>query len=1506
MQRETSAKAVEADHKAESNASIGRDRSPAVSTHPILALHQLAGNRAVGRMLQAKLRDGAAVQRKQIAGGTRATTTMLTDSLAAPDHRSRVALASENFGPIQRKCCETDDASLSVPDSPAHSPCPTCEEQIQRKPSGATALREATPLLPAGPGAQIAPAVRASFEAAFEHDFSSVRLHTGPQAGALAHARNALAYTTGHNIVFGEGYEANSSQGRHLLAHELTHVVQQRQHGAAIQSFDGESDALEREADYAADRAVSGQLVGKLQSYSGALPQRKESTPDEPIDCTMTASLDGFYFHPVPGEKLQAGRLHPQLLAMVLKKLLGDAYTAAFRDKVMNAWGGGKRPIFGVGEEKATYTADEIAGREVKEGEKAPWVFWYVLGFDSLLDVCARLGQPVKLPPDKQRLLELGKVAAQSYDKLDFPKWFSKELYTAVMSSRAALLSGLQQAMKEDMPDGQGSMSGPKAQKALAAIESSLAVSVYAVDAIRDDPALVEHLGYKMLWPPLRKKGEKEAAATAAPIDRVPDISSAAGLIAYADARPKLADKAIIDPATRKKLLGDFVVASGHKQVNDPSKGDQPLLEYPTQFTAPPYPSTLSIYPGPESGLYGSTRGEYGFTMALEFPDVFAAFQFHQYDFTAFRVADDKLISAAAALKGPGRKSSHWQTLKGRLARDERYHEADVKAYADTLWDQFGPPGKAADLVHLNALMRELGTVVGTAIETIFDPSYLARFDFPDEGLYIVRCRAAWDPGQEVTLRRPPSVAYQPIFARDPEVLAEVRLQGQLEEERDATARLAEINKLLEKKSLSADHRKELEDEKARLQAATGGVEAMLNYQMGVLGKSSDKDAAERVEKLKEILGTRTKRGFGKDTTRLPGVYVNDAGQMIDLLLELRVISEDVAAGTGEYEVNDATTPSSTSAKASGKRHDAIVQALTKLFKDSDYGRGKASVRVDGVLAAIDIPTVSPGKLFIEALGHVSTILSVIAIAAAPFTGGASMALMVPAMIIGAVPSAYNIIHRGIDHTLHADLALAMDIVNVVGALVGVGAETRAGMQAIRLGTTGGRVIIVTGLGAMGTSVLLMSVGVARQIDALQDMPEGLRRAELMKILGHFMLNAGIMVGGILASQARARASESGPHAFEDWMAQLDQDTRERIEASKGEVEPVKNFWKIYSEMNPSVRDLLTQCGSSCVPMDPPPSQRDVARIEKLATDLSPGARRRFKGLLHENRLPAAMDKVLTAIEDSASKATRSKLDARKASAAARTSAVEYAIWNLATHADYILAEFTEEAVRDIDRANPDPAKWGRVRKLANEVGEAGKIPLATVADVLDRVRNIQGGDPEEILGLLKKLGTISGKAEGIERILGKEGLSGNFKFFKGARWALRFLRDSGLWDSVKGFEELTVGHTLERVVDIRLVDGTRIELKSWSEWVVVGEVKAAAQLMEDFISTAGFSTEPVQWRFEPGEGIGDAKGIIANMERALDIAVIQKRYNFNDPGAPNRVAQIKRKLPQIIKVGAQ
>ena len=79
------------------------------------------------------------------------------------------------------------------------------------------------------PGQPLDPATLAFIEPRFGHDFSQVRVHADAKAAESTELVNALAYTVGRHVVFGEGQPAPAtSAGRQLLAHELAHVVQQR------------------------------------------------------------------------------------------------------------------------------------------------------------------------------------------------------------------------------------------------------------------------------------------------------------------------------------------------------------------------------------------------------------------------------------------------------------------------------------------------------------------------------------------------------------------------------------------------------------------------------------------------------------------------------------------------------------------------------------------------------------------------------------------------------------------------------------------------------------------------------------------------------------------------------------------------------------------------------------------------------------------------------------------------------------------------------------------------------------------------------------------------------------------------------------------------------------------------------------------------------------------------------------------------------------------------------
>ena len=115
--------------------------------------------------------------------------------------------------------------------------CAACEEepdkQMQAKeapgaaPTASPALLASLPALRTG-GEPLSESARAFFEPRFGYDFSAVRVHADARASDSAREARALAYTVGRDIVFRQGqYAPDTPSGKRLLAHELTHVVQQ-------------------------------------------------------------------------------------------------------------------------------------------------------------------------------------------------------------------------------------------------------------------------------------------------------------------------------------------------------------------------------------------------------------------------------------------------------------------------------------------------------------------------------------------------------------------------------------------------------------------------------------------------------------------------------------------------------------------------------------------------------------------------------------------------------------------------------------------------------------------------------------------------------------------------------------------------------------------------------------------------------------------------------------------------------------------------------------------------------------------------------------------------------------------------------------------------------------------------------------------------------------------------------------------------------------------------------
>jgi GH24 family phage-related lysozyme (muramidase) len=136
-----------------------------------------------------------------------------------------------NNDPLEQEADRVANQVMAAPTHPAVSATPL---RIQRYAGQATEDTDTAPAsvnrVLASPGRPLDTALWQDMGQRFGYDFSRVRVHSGAAAEQSAREVNANAYTIGDNIVFGSGrYSPGTHEGRRLIAHELTHVVQQQQ-----------------------------------------------------------------------------------------------------------------------------------------------------------------------------------------------------------------------------------------------------------------------------------------------------------------------------------------------------------------------------------------------------------------------------------------------------------------------------------------------------------------------------------------------------------------------------------------------------------------------------------------------------------------------------------------------------------------------------------------------------------------------------------------------------------------------------------------------------------------------------------------------------------------------------------------------------------------------------------------------------------------------------------------------------------------------------------------------------------------------------------------------------------------------------------------------------------------------------------------------------------------------------------------------------------------------------
>lgn len=146
-----------------------------------------------------------------------------------------------------------------------------------------------------GSGQTLDPGVQRTMEAELGADLSDVRVHTDARAHESAQALSANAYTVGSDVVFQQGkYDPDSRDGQHTLAHELTHVAQQRKGpvdgtpmGDTGIAVSDPSDRFEQAAERTADRVLASDTLQRDQADDAAVSVQRQGPEEDELQMSV-------------------------------------------------------------------------------------------------------------------------------------------------------------------------------------------------------------------------------------------------------------------------------------------------------------------------------------------------------------------------------------------------------------------------------------------------------------------------------------------------------------------------------------------------------------------------------------------------------------------------------------------------------------------------------------------------------------------------------------------------------------------------------------------------------------------------------------------------------------------------------------------------------------------------------------------------------------------------------------------------------------------------------------------------------------------------------------------------------------------------------------------------------------------------------------------------------------------------------------------------------------------
>lgn len=321
--------------------------NPLAASHRVQSIPYLQhtiGNQAVQRLLQAD------TEGSEVGSSTATSSHIGHDFSLIPLHAKTRAgiqpklVVNTPGDAYEQEADRVAEQVLHTPDARLQracacgGECPTCKKkqlstgakpaQLKRNPAGEIATSSIVQEVLHSPGQPLDAETRAFFEPRFGHDFSRVRIHNGADAAESARTINAFAYTVGRHIVFGAGqYTPASRAGRELIAHELTHTIQQGEADAFDAREVGEpEDRSENEASRTAREVLRDDgHASPITSDDVGVIRRDDGGDGGAAGDSAAATADSDNVTPEDARRALARRLGEDRLRLLEQRLIGGS-----------------------------------------------------------------------------------------------------------------------------------------------------------------------------------------------------------------------------------------------------------------------------------------------------------------------------------------------------------------------------------------------------------------------------------------------------------------------------------------------------------------------------------------------------------------------------------------------------------------------------------------------------------------------------------------------------------------------------------------------------------------------------------------------------------------------------------------------------------------------------------------------------------------------------------------------------------------------------------------------------------------------------------------------------------------------------------------------------------------------------------------------------------------------------------------------------------------------------